>query len=132
MNMPLILFQENLYQSISVHGVILVNRPEVIKHFSTHIARSLTRLKSVFITLGNVESSKLKEVNICFHPIGASTNDGYAIDDEHQFWIQIGSKLIPEYPIPSVTEALYQLKKAVGNPFQMYARWYRTHKYIRN
>ena len=38
--------------------------------------------------------------------------------------------LVPEYPITSVTEALYQLKEAVGTPFQMYARWYRTHKYI--
>ena len=52
-------------------------------------------------------------------------------NDEHQVWIQTGSKLVPEYPITSVTEALYhQLKEAVGTPFQMYARWYRIHKYI--
>ena len=48
------------------------------------------------------------------------------VEDEHQ----IGSKLVSEYPITSVTEARYQLKKAVGHPFQMYSRWYRTHKYI--
>ena len=29
-----------------------------------------------------------------------------------------------------MTEALYQLKTAVGTPFQMYARWYRIHRYI--
>ena len=99
-------------------------------NFNTHINRALTRLKSVCITLGNVESSRLKEANHFYHPIGSSQNDAYALSDEHQVWIQIGSKLMTEYPISSVTEALYQLKKTVGNSFQMYARWYRTHRYI--
>ena len=52
------------------------------------------------------------------------------VEDEHPVWLQIGSKLVPEYPITSVTQALYQPKKAVGHPLQMYSRWYRTHKYI--
>ena len=30
----------------------------------------------------------------------------------------------------SVTEALYQLRKTVGNPLHIYGRWYRSHKYI--
>ena len=52
------------------------------------------------------------------------------IDDEHQYWIQIGSKLIPEYPVKGVAESLSQLRKTVGGSFQMYGRWYRTSKYI--
>ena len=62
--------------------------------------------------------------------MSASAGDGYFADDEHQVWLQTGSKLVPEYPITSVTEALYQLKTAVGTPFQMYPRWCRTHKHI--
>ena len=62
--------------------------------------------------------------------MSAGANDEYFVEDEHQVWLQIGSKLVPEYPITSVTEALYQFKKAVGHPFQMYSRLYRTHKYI--
>ena len=37
---------------------------------------------------------------------------------------------MPEYPMTSMTEALYQLQKTVGNPLQMYGRWYRPHRYI--
>ena len=84
----------------------------------------------MFITLGHTETARHKEVNNFYHPMSAGANDGYFVEDEHQVWLQIGSKLVPEYPITSVTEALYQLKKAVGYPLQMYSRWYRTHKYI--
>ena len=84
----------------------------------------------MFITLGNTETARHKEVNNFYHPMSAGAKDGYFAEDEHPVWLQIGSKLVPEYPITSVTEALYQLKKAVGQPFQMYPRWYRTHKYI--
>ena len=52
------------------------------------------------------------------------------LDEEHQYWIQFGSKLIPEYPVKSLAESLSQLRKTVGGSFQMYARWYRTSKYI--
>ena len=100
------------------------------KNFSTHINRSLTRLESVFVTLGQVETARHKEVNNFYHPVSASTQDGYFVEDEDQFWLQIGSKLVPEYPMTSVTESLYQLKKAVGTHFQMFSRWYRTHEYV--
>ena len=89
------------------------------KSFSTHINRSLTRLKSVFVTLGQVETARHKEVNNFDHPMSAGANDGYFVEDEHQFWLQIGSKLVPQYPMAGVTESLYQLKKAVGIHFNI-------------
>ena len=47
------------------------------------------------------------------------------------FQIQIGSKIIPEYPVTCVTEALSQLRKTVGNhPLHLYGRRYRSHRYI--
>ena len=100
------------------------------KNFSTHINRSLTRLKSVPVTLGQVETARHKEVNNLYHPMSAGANDEYYVEGEHQFWLQIGSKLVPEYPMTGVTESLYQLKKAVGTHFDVYSRWYRTHRYI--
>ena len=100
------------------------------KNFSAHINRGLSRLKSVFITLGYNESATLKSCNNFFHPMSITLTDQYGIANEHSFQVRVGSKLYPEYPVSSVTEALYQLKKTVGAPFQMYARWYRTHKYV--
>ena len=100
------------------------------KNFSAHINRSLTRLKAVFITLGTLETPKFKSCNNFYHPVASSVSDSYFVADEHSFQVQVGSKLYPEYPVTSVTEALYQLKKTVGSPFQMYSRWYRTHRYI--
>ena len=68
---------------------------------------------------------------ICFVlRIALKTNDSYAVSDEHQYQVQIGSKLIPEYPVKSLVESLSQLRKTVGGNFQMFGRWYRTRKYI--
>ena len=64
------------------------------KNFSTHTNRSLTRLKSVFITLGQTETARHKEVNNYYHPMSAGANDGYFLEDGHQVWLQIGSKLV--------------------------------------
>ena len=106
------------------------------KNFSVNVARALTRIKSVFVTLYRSEVAPealrpaLKEANYFYHPADQQANDEYILEDEHQFWIQVGSKLFPEYPINSATEALYQLRKTVGVPFNMIGRWYRTSKYI--
>ena len=100
------------------------------KNFSANINRALTRLKSVFITLQGVEGAWDKQCNDFFHPIAVQAIDRYSVSDEHQYQVQIGSKLIPEYPVKSLSESLSQLRKTVGSPFQMYGRWYRTRKYI--
>ncbi|MFM7854649.1 MAG: hypothetical protein ACKO96_22665, partial [Flammeovirgaceae bacterium] len=53
-----------------------------------------------------------------------------------EFQLQIGSKLFPEYPIRSHTEAYYQLKKTLGvqasavHNFDVSAVEYRDHKFI--
>ena len=100
------------------------------KNFSANINRALTRLKSVFITLQGVEGAWDKTCNDLFHPIALKTNDSYAVADEHQYQVQIGSKLIPEYPIKSLSASLSQLRETVGGNIQMFGRWYRTRKYI--
>ena len=96
----------------------------------SNINRALTRLKSVFITLHNTDTAWYKQANNFFHPAVSSQCDAYGMADEHHFQVQIGSKLIPEYPVNSLSESLSQLHKTVGHPFQMFGRWYRTTKYI--
>ena len=49
---------------------------------------------------------------------------------QHQFWIQVGSKLIPEYPIRDCTEAFYNLRKTVVHPINIFSNWYHSTKYI--
>ena len=84
----------------------------------------------MFITLQGTEGAWDKQCNDLFHPIAMKTTDAYSVSDEHQYQIQIGSKLIPEYPVKSFSESLSQLRKTVGGNFQMFGRWYRTRKYI--
>ena len=55
---------------------------------------------------------------------------------EFEFYIQIGSKLFPEYPIRSHNEAYYQLKKTLGvqassvHNFNITPLEYRDNKFI--
>jgi len=104
------------------------------KNFSAHITRSLTRLKSVFITLqkqgSNAEHSFFKHVNTFWHPMGARPNGDYALTNEHQMWLQVGSKLFPEYPINGLAEAMSQLRKTVGKPFNLTNDDYRLNRYV--
>ena len=98
--------------------------------FSVHVNRALTRLKNVFVTLHHNDTDYYKEVNSFYHPMGSDVTENFIFSLEHQVWIQIGSKLLPEYPINGVSEAYYQLRKAVGIPFHIMNRWYRTRRYI--
>ena len=101
------------------------------KDFNIHVSRALTRLKSVCITLHRNDEDWYKVCNNFYHPMGAHTgNQKYWHAAEHQVWVQVGSKLMPEYPVNSVTEAYYQLKKVVGRAFNIHSRWYRTRRYI--
>ena len=127
--MPVICYLVSLYLLILPLGVIPTNRQVMMK---TSVLTSIAhyRLKSVFVTLNTAESVAYKEANNFFHPIAVKLNDGYDVEDEHSFQIQIGSKIMPEYPLSSVTETLYQLGKTVGHPLHIYGRWFRSHRYI--
>jgi hypothetical protein len=110
------------------------------KNFNANIQRALTRLKSVFITLfkdaGNglgpaeVKYPGMRKVcNDFYHPASTQPSEDLEVG-QHQVWLQVGSKLYPEYPMRDDTEAFYQLRQTVGHPIHMYSRWYHTVKYI--
>ena len=100
------------------------------KKLSANIHRALSRLKSIFVPLNHTDTMQYKEANNFYHSISTKLNDGYDVEDEHSFQVQIGSKIMPEYTLSSVTESQYQLGKTVGHPLHIYGRWYRSRRYI--
>ena len=97
-------------------------------NFSAHITRAVTRLKSIFLTLHKPDGVTYKQVNDFYHP--CTNNGALALENEHSYQVQIGSKLIPEYPVTSLAESYSQLRKVVGKSFKMHSSWYRSRKYI--
>ena len=85
------------------------------KDVSVNMSRAISRLKSIFISLyrapGTPEPQDKEWLNF-YHPM--SVPGAYSKTHELEFQVQIGSKLFPEYPIRSLSEAYAQLKKSVG------------------
>lgn len=98
-------------KSLPIHFSTFTHSSQVITDISTNVnvSRSLTRLKAVFVSLSS-DSGGRKEVNNFFHPMGGV----YDSAKELEFEMALGSKKWPEYPVRSVCESFYQLRKALG------------------
>jgi hypothetical protein len=88
-----------------------------------NVSRSLTRLKSVFLTLirtANAQRVKwyLNEFNAFYSPMAGDTltalTTNVQASEIESLQLQIGSFLIPQYPIRSHAECFYSLRKALG------------------
>ena len=83
-----------------------------------NISRSLSRLKSVFVTLDKANttaSAVYKDFNNFYSPMQSTSNNSIlGQTGEMEFQIQLANKLYPEYPIRSHAEAFYQLRKTLG------------------
>ena len=116
---------------------------------SINITRSLSRLKSVFMTLVGYQAPGsasafdilaqargifLKNWNNFYHPMAGAPM--WVGEKEFEVQLQIGGKKFPEYPLRSQAETFSALKKCLGiqsstfhsidiDPFE-----YRTHKFI--
>jgi hypothetical protein len=111
-----------------------------------NVSRALTRLKSVFVTLQKDRAGETsaymngrKSWNEFYSPASNENSDGSLTLRslaEFEFRLQIGSKIFPEYPIRSHTEAYYQLKKTLGvqasavHNFDISAAEYRDYKFV--
>ena len=109
--------------------------PWTPKLFSGHITPLtatlvVTRLKSVLINLHKPDNKYYKQCNDLYHPTAHTFSNIYRFVDEHSYQIQIGSKLMPEYPVSGIAESFSQLEKTVGQDLKCHSRWYRTRKYI--
>ena len=98
------------------------------KNVSAHITRAVTRLKSLSITLHKSDGAAYKQANDFYHP--CSPNGSLTLANEHSYQVQIASKLIPEYPVDSLSESYSQLKTTVKRAFKIHSSWYRSRKYI--
>ena len=90
------------------------NGQKDIRH---NITRSLSRLKSVFITFDKAVASEdafvgRKSWNDFYSPMNEYGN--WTSDGEFEFQLQLGGKMYPEYPIRSHAEGFYQLRKTMG------------------
>ena len=114
---------------------------------SVNITRALSRLKSVFATFdqayvpakaaNNDTHIRVwkKQWNDLFHPMSYSP---YIYDQnyEMEFQLQVGSKLFPEYPMRTLQECFYQLKKCMGTECSNFHSLditpyeFRNHKFI--
>ena len=98
------------------------------KNFSAHITRAVTRLKRIFITSHKPDNVTYKQVNDFYHP--RSSNGQLTLANQHSYQVQIGARLVPEYPVNSLAESYSQLAKTVGQAFKMHSSWYRSRKCI--
>ena len=114
---------------------------------SVNITRALSRLKSVFATFDQTYVAAKaaasdthirvwkKSWNDLFHPMSYSP---YIYDQnyEMEFQLQVGSKLFPEYPMRTLQECFYQLKKCMGTECSNFHSLditpyeFRNHKFI--
>ncbi len=104
-----------------------------------NVTRALTRLAHLFITLDKNPAATnvvLKDWNSFYSPMEGSLNKFSSSSEIADFQIQLGSKLYPEYPIRSHSEAYYQLKKALGqqssnlHSFDIDSEEYRARKFV--
>ena len=84
--------------------------------FAVNVTRAVSRLKTVFINFDGGHSSTTSaglahgSFNTFCHPMTAGdyTTGTYDYNKELQWQVQIGSKMIPEYPCRSLAESFYQ------------------------
>jgi hypothetical protein len=110
---------------INYNTYISQSQQMIGQNLAVNVTRALTRLKSVFLSMDKARTGEgmqgsgitYKSWNDFFHSMGGNITDPNQIYDptkEMEFQIQIGSKLFPEYPMRSVAEVFYQLRKTLG------------------
>ena len=110
-----ITYNTYICQSNTVVGQATIN---------TTVVRSVSKLAAAFITFykadpTNGNNAVDKEYNRFYHPsirTNFSTHGLYNPDNDLEFQLQLGSKLFPEYPCKSLTQAFYYLRKALNLP----------------
>ena len=87
---------------------------------TVNISRAVSKLKTIFFSfyggdptnedLKNLPAFACKKKSNFYHPMLGN----YDFKKELEYQIQIGSKMIPEYPVRSLVQSIYELKKSLG------------------
>ena len=116
-------------KSLPINYSSYVNQMQTITGTSPaiNITRALSRLKSVFVTFDQVNSMApsitganghlavwKKSWNDFHHPMTYQTGSMYNSQYEMEYQLQVGSKLFPDFPMRSLQEQFYQLRKCMG------------------
>ena len=136
-------YEEDFFKSLSEGTPLYINYNTLISQIQTisgnsnlnvNVSRSLTRLKSVFVSLiknltpdattgggflnrRNIDHVGSKVWNEFFSPMYSEYDLSPKVhtpEGEFEFQLQIGSFLFPEYRIRSHAEAFYNLQKTLG------------------
>ena len=107
------------------------------KSFAVQIVRAVSRLQKAFITFyaDNALPLPFRKPTITFHhPMDEmSPSAFYDPDKELQIYMQLGSKLYPEYPCNNISECFYRLKEAMHLPeYHQHAISIKFQNYVRN
>ena len=90
------------------------------KNFAVQVIRAVSRLQRAFITFyaDRTLAEPFRKPSITFHhPMGESISTfKYDPDKEIQIYLQLGSKLYPEYPCNNLSECFYRLKETLNLP----------------
>lgn len=137
-------------QTLDIKYQTMISQTQTIgqdKQFSVNITRSVSALKSVFMTFYNSSNpthatrndkalAVYRENNLFYHPMMHNATGAYDATRELEIQMQIGSNQFPDYPIRSISESFTQLKKALGLIYSTFhsisitPKQYRTSKYI--
>ena len=96
--------------------------PDGSSSINTTVVRSVSKLVAAFISFnksGVGDTHVMKEYNNFYHPmynLNYQDSGYYNADLDLEFQLQLGSKLYPEYPCRSLTQAFYYLRKALNLP----------------
>ena len=81
-------------------------------NMAVNISRAVSKLKTLYFSFDNAtpnlatstsnKDSIIKDFNIFVHPMAGTCN----WQDEIEYTVQIGSKIMPEYPVRSLAQAL--------------------------
>jgi hypothetical protein len=138
-------------KSLPINYSSYVNQMQTITGTSPaiNITRALSRLKSVFVTFDQVNSMApsftganghlavwKKSWNDFHHPMTYTTGSMYNSLYEMEYQLQVGSKLFPDFPMRSLQEQFYQLRKCMGtessnfHSLDITPKQYRNHTHI--
>ena len=104
-------------KTLPIHYTAITHASQIIPsgalNHNVNVSRAFTRLKAVFVSLFQEAGHPADgEVNTFWHPMGSFRCN---FDKEVEFQIQVGSKFFGgEYPIRSLAEAYYNLRKTLG------------------
>ena len=107
------------------------------KSFAVQVVRAVSKLQKAFISFYSDSALPLpfRKPTITFHhPMDEmSPSAFYDPDKEIQIYLQLGSKLYPEYPTTNLSECFYRLKETLNLPdHHQHAISIKFQHYIRN